>query len=182
MSRAGHACLAALALLALPASAQAHRLDEYLQATTFTLARDHIALHLRLTPGVDVAPGLIRQVDRNGDGSLSVREQHSYMAHVMQSLSLSLNGRSGQLVVQAMTFPSLAAMRTGTGVIDLELTMPARLRQGDNHLAYRNRGDGPDTVWLVNCLMPQDPAIHVMGQHRAADQSSYELDFSVSTP
>lgn len=182
MSRAGQACLAAIAVLVLPASAQAHRLDEYLQATTFSLARDHIALHLRLTPGVDVAPGLIRQIDRNGDGSLSVSEQHAYVTHVMHTLSLSLNGQSEHLLVQAMTFPSLADMQNGTGIIDLELTMPARLRQGDNHLAYRNRGDGPDTVWLANCLLPQDSAIHVIGQHRAADQSSYELDFSVSAP
>ncbi|MBV1831068.1 hypothetical protein HNW77_10520 [Komagataeibacter sp. AV436] len=182
MSRAGQALFTAIALLALPAAAQAHRLDEYLQATTFSLARDQIALHLRLTPGVDVASGLIHQIDRNGDGSLSASEQKSYVTHIMQTLSLSLNGQSGHLHVQAMAFPSLAEMQMGTGVIDLALTMRAHFRQGNNHLAYHNQGDGPDTVWLVNCLLPQDPAIHVTQQHRAADQSSYELDFSISMP
>ncbi|AQU87510.1 hypothetical protein B0W47_08500 [Komagataeibacter nataicola] len=182
MSRAAQALFTAIALLALPAAAQAHRLDEYLQATTFSLTRDHIALHLRLTPGVDVAPGVIHEIDRNDDGSLSLSEQHAYVSRIMQALSLSLNGRSGPLLVRAMTFPSPAALQTGTGVIDLELTMQGRFRQGDNHLAYHNRGNGPGTVWLVNCLLPQDPAITVIRQNRTIDQSSYELDVSVSVP
>lgn len=179
MNMTGIAFLASAALLSVPVSASAHRLDEYLQATTIGLARDHILLHLRLTPGVDVADGVIHQIDRNGDGVLSSAEQHSYVAQIAQTLSLSLNGQDGHLLTDMATFPSVAAMKAGTGVIDLQFRMKISLGSGTFRLAYRNRGAGPDTVWLVNCLLPQDPALHVLQQKRSEDQSSYVMDFSV---
>ncbi|MBO1326572.1 hypothetical protein K2X14_15525 [Acetobacter sp. TBRC 12305] len=180
MTGTGKAFFAALVLLGLPASAQAHRLDEYLQATTVTLARDHILLHLRLTPGVDVAESIIRQIDRNGDGRLSFAERRSYVWQVTQRLSFSLNGHSDRLLTEVAKFPSLTAIRTGTGVIDLQIRIKTSLQKGNYHLAYTNRGAGPETVWLVNCLQPQDPAIHIVQQKRSENQSSYMLDFSIS--
>ncbi|QHC35181.1 hypothetical protein [Komagataeibacter xylinus] len=182
MNRAWHALFMVIVLLALTASASAHQLDEYLQATTLNLARDHVSLRLRLTPGVDVASGIIRQMDRNGDGSLSAAEQQSYAAHIIRTLSLSLNGRRGRLLVDAMTFPSLSEIRAGTGIIDLQLKLRRDPCMGNNRLLYHNRGADPETAWLVNCLMPQDPAIHIIRQQRSADQSSYVLDFSVGPP
>ena len=35
----------------------AHRLDEYLQATTVSLDKEHVGLELRLTPGAAVHAG-----------------------------------------------------------------------------------------------------------------------------
>jgi len=174
-----NAFLAAAALLLLPVSASAHRLDEYLQATTIGLARDHIALHLRLVPGVDVAEAIIRQIDTNHDGILSQAEQQAYVSRIIKSLSLSLNGRPLGLTLDAATFPPLAEIRGGTGVLDLRFTSDATLRQGRNHLAYANHGAGSETVWLVNCLLPQDPALHVLQQKRSRDQSDYQLDFTL---
>ena len=168
--------LAGAALLALPVTASAHRLDEYLQATTIAPARDHIALHLRLVPGVDVAGAVIRQIDTNHDGLLSPAEQQAYVARVTRSLSISLNGEPMAMVPEAATFPSLAAMRGGTGVLDLRFRVNAALKTGASHLAYRNAGAGPETVWLVNCLVPQDPGLHVLRQTRSQDQSDYQLD------
>ena len=49
----------------------AHRLDEYLQATTVAVTRGHVVLRVRLTPGVAVAPAVLAQIDANGDGALS---------------------------------------------------------------------------------------------------------------
>lgn len=169
---------AALLLLSLPASA--HRLDEYLQATTIALFRNHIALHLRLVPGVEVAEGVIRQMDINRDGILSRAEQQAYISRVTQSLSLALNGQSLVLALNSATFSSLTAMRDGTGVLDLQFTSGASLQNGSNHLTYHNRGTGPETVWLVNCLVPQDPGLHVLRQTRSRNQSDYQLDFTLS--
>lgn len=169
--------VAGVALL-LPVTASAHRLDEYLQATTIAPARDHLALHLRLVPGVDVAGAVIGQIDTDHDGRLSPAEQQAYVARVAHGLSVSLNGEplALALVPDAATFPSLAAMRGGTGVLDLRFRVRAALKSGANHLAYRNAGAGPETVWLVNCLVPQDPGLHVLRQTRSQDQSDYQLD------
>ncbi|GBR09948.1 hypothetical protein GCM10007868_28450 [Gluconobacter frateurii] len=174
------ASFAAIVLLAVPASAFAHRLDEYLQATTLNITHSDISLHLRLTPGVDVAEGVIGQIDRNGDGNLSLAEQVGYVSRVTRGLSLSINGRPSQLIAGEAYFPSVAAMKAGTGTIDIHLRAVTEFQKGKYRLIYRNRGSGLDTVWLVNCLFPQDTAIHVLQQGRSEDQSSYTLDFSVS--
>ncbi|WP_246375969.1 hypothetical protein [Gluconacetobacter takamatsuzukensis] len=172
--------MALMALLAaIGAPAQAHRLDEYLQATTIDLARDGITLRLRLTPGVDVAARVIGQIDRNGDGVLSAQEQQNYAEQVARTLSLSLNGTSIALHPDAGAFPTVAAMRGGAGTIDLAFDVRTRLENGAYRLAYSNGASGPDTVWLANCLLPRDSSIHVTQQHRSADQSSYRLDFVV---
>ncbi|PYD75464.1 hypothetical protein [Novacetimonas pomaceti] len=182
MNRVGIALFAAGILLLSGGAAMAHRLDEYLHAATLDLTRTHILLHLRLTPGMDVANDVIRQMDRNSDGRLSPVEQRAYVSQIMQGLSLSLNGRAARLRVEALTFPTIAEMRAGTGVIDLRFSVKTGLQTGSYRLTYRDRGAGTGTVWLVNCLLPQDPAIHVTRQKRSEDQSSYMLDFSISPP
>ncbi|RBM07454.1 hypothetical protein [Novacetimonas cocois] len=182
MNRVRIALFAAGVLLLPCASAMAHRLDEYLHATTFDLTRTHILLHLRLTPGMDVADRIIRQMDRNSDGRLSPVEQRAYVSQIMQGLSLSLNGRAARLRMETFTFPTIAEMRAGTGVIDLRFGVKTDLQTGSYRLTYHDRGGGTGTVWLVNCLLPQDPTIHVTEQKRSEDQSSYMLDFSISPP
>ena len=47
---------ASLLLLTFGTPASAHRLDEYLQATTISLEKNRVQAQIRLTPGVAVAP------------------------------------------------------------------------------------------------------------------------------
>ena len=47
--------LCAVMLLSAATQALAHRLDEYLQATTFIVDGDHVEAQMRLTPGVQVS-------------------------------------------------------------------------------------------------------------------------------
>ncbi|MCE2576553.1 hypothetical protein [Komagataeibacter sp. FNDCR2] len=169
----------AVILLAVYFPAQAHRLDEYLQATTIGLARDGITLRLRLTPGVDMADRVIRQIDRNGDGVMSTEEQRGYAERIAGNLSLSLNGKSVSLRPDAGAFPTIDMMKGGTGLIDIAFDAQGRLGNGPYHLVYRNRPADARTVWLVNCLLPQDPSIHILQQKRSKDQSLYQLDFLV---
>ncbi|GBQ57388.1 hypothetical protein [Komagataeibacter swingsii] len=171
--------LAAAMLAATCGPAGAHRLDEYLQATVIDVTRQHIAVTLRLTPGVDVASTVIHQIDSNGDGILSPQEQQAYVARVRQGVSFSINGKPVSLNSVASVFPSVTALRTGSGVISLHFRIMTSLAPGSYRLAYANRGMGPDTVYLVNGLLPHDPAIHVERQERSVNQSTYALDFTV---
>ncbi|MBE7729797.1 hypothetical protein [Komagataeibacter sp. FXV3] len=172
--------LAMIGLSAARSPAYAHRLDEYLQATVIDVTRQHIAMTLRLTPGVDVASGVINQIDSNADGILSPQEQQAYVARVRQGLSFSINGNPASLTVADATFPSVMTLRTGSGVISLRFHIATRLTPGAYQLAYTNHGVGPDTVYLVNGLLPHDPAIHIERQRRSVNQSTYELDFTVA--
>jgi len=60
-----------LGLVALPSSALAHQLDEYLQATLVSIEPGEIRLQINLTPGVAVAEQVLALVDRDHGGSPS---------------------------------------------------------------------------------------------------------------
>lgn len=65
-----------LAASATPASA--HRLDEYLQATTVLLTRDHLRLDIRRAPGMAIAKSVLDSIDTNRGGLVGDDEQRAY--------------------------------------------------------------------------------------------------------
>lgn len=174
--------LAALALLSLAAPALAHRLDEYLQATTIAVARGHIAIRLHLTPGADIAPALLAAIDADGDGAISAAEQHAYVEQVRRDLTLTVDGGPTPLRLVSASFPPVAAMRAGSGdmLIAFEAGVPAT---GSRHrLRFENRHRTDIAVYLVNTLLPDDPAIRIVAQQRSYDQSTYRLDYALDAP
>lgn len=173
---------AAIALLLMPEIACAHRLDEYLHATTFGITPQQIMLHLRLVPGVDIANSVIKQIDTNQDGILSNSEKQSYLSRIAQGLLVNLNGKQLVPTLQTAAFPSVAEMQGGTGVLDMQFVMHVTTQNGLNHLTYINNAYSPETVWLVNCLVPQDPTLHILKQIRSQNQSHYTLDFTITLP
>lgn len=178
---------ARLALLAvvfcwLATPAFAHRLDEYLQATTITLEKDRVVLQLRLTPGVAVAAQVLARLDANGDGTISDAEQQAYAEQVRRDLSLAVDGRPVPLRLVSSTFPPAEEITGGVG--DILLTFDANLPAGSaatHRLTFENHHQSAVAVYLVNCLLPRDPGIHVVAQDRSYDQARYQLDFSFGT-
>jgi hypothetical protein len=75
--RAAPLAVLGMAIL-LPATAAAHRLDEYLQTTRLALAPDGVVVALDLTPGGDVVSGVLAPIDCDGDRRLSSVEGRSY--------------------------------------------------------------------------------------------------------
>ncbi len=71
------AIIAACTFVFAPA-ALAHRIDEYLQATVFTLQADRVQASMRLIPGILVAPSVIAEIDTNRDGVFSKTEEQAY--------------------------------------------------------------------------------------------------------
>ncbi len=59
----------------------AHRLDEYLQATRLSVALDRIELEIDLTPGVSIAERIVTAIDTDRDGRFSPAESDAYAAH-----------------------------------------------------------------------------------------------------
>src|ERR1700760_3470984 len=105
--------LVTLLFFACAFSAHAHRLNEYLQATTILLTRDSITLHLHLTAGSDVAKQVLKQVDANGDGVLSNAEQQAYAKFVIQNLVLNIDNNDNTLQLVSWNFPSVNAISNG---------------------------------------------------------------------
>ena len=162
----------------LPATVFAHRLNEYLEATTISLSRNEVFIELRLTPGVDVAPTLLKNIDRNNDGRISPEEQQAYLAVLSHDFSLMLDGRNAALQLVSSSFPDEEAMKKG--MADIIIRYEAKIEQaGASHqLKLTNVHYKPIAVYLVNCILPADTTIRVINQTRSADQSVYQLYFA----
>ena len=172
--------LCAVMLLSAATQTLAHRLDEYLQATTFIVGGDHVDAQMRLTPGVQVSGRVLAAIDANGDGVISEAEQQAYAKQVSRDLSLEIDGYPLQVRLVSSMFPKLEQMKEGIG--DILLNFEADLSQGglNRRLTFENHHLSAISVYLVNCLVPSDLSIHVAAQGRNYDQSFYQLDYSLT--
>ncbi len=171
--------LVALVWCWLATPAFAHRLDEYLQATTMAVEKDRLVLQLRLTPGVAVAAQVLASIDANADGTISDAEQRAYAERVRRDLSLGVDGSTVPLRLVSSAFPRAEEITGGVG--DILLTFAADLPAGGaatHRLTFENHHKSAIAVYLVNCLVPQDPGIRVLAQDRSYEQARYQLDFS----
>jgi HupE / UreJ protein len=160
-------------LVAMPALA--HRLDEYLQATIFSIEPGNIHATMRLVPGVAVAPGVIASIDSDHDGVLSWDEQHRYAEHVMADLELKEDGRDLPLHLASVTFPSVDQMKMGTGEIELAFSADLPAVRGDHQLTFENHHQSGISVYLVNSLVPRNQNLHLEAQSRNQNQSFYQV-------
>ncbi|RYY18095.1 MAG: HupE/UreJ family protein [Alphaproteobacteria bacterium] len=167
--------LLVLALWASPASA--HRLDEYLEATTIDAGTQRVALEVRLTPGVDVAPGILKAMDTNRDRHVSDAERHAYAEQVRLNLSLSIDQAPRPLWLVAIAFSTDQQMRRGAGGIVLRFEAAGAGAGGAHRLTFENRHRRDIGIYLVNTLIPHEPGLSIRSQDRSFDQSRYSLDF-----
>ncbi len=174
--------LAALALLLLWSvsltPACAHRLDEFLQATTIALAKDQVAVQLRLTPGVAVAGVILADLQPDENGIIAEAAQRAYADRVSRDLSLRLDGKLLSLRLVSSTFPPVEAIQEGLGEIVLNFQSAVPPGGPDRRLVFENHHRSAIAAYLVNCLSPSDPGIHVISQSRNFAQSFYEVDYT----
>ncbi len=143
--------LVMLAAIGMPASA--HRLDEYLQATTITVDTNRVHAQVRLTPGVAVFRRVFANIDTNGDGMVSPAEQRDYAERVLRDLSMTIDGKPLLLELASWTYPPVEDMKEGRGEIQIEFNafqLPPRERQPQTGI--RESSPGPDF-----CLSRQLP-------------------------
>ena len=158
-------------------TAFAHRIDEYLQATVFSLEENRVQASMRLIPGVVVAPSVIATIDRNGDGAFSDDEEKSYSRQVLDELTVTIDARSVRPRLISWSFPDAARLRDGIGEIHIEYEL--ELPHGNSHrsVIVENHHLSNTSVYLMNVLVPKDPGILLLAQKRNSKQSLYELDF-----
>ena len=171
---------AALLVLALVSGLPvgAHNLDEYLQAAVIALDRDRVRISMRLLPGVAVLPRVMARIDTNSDGTLSASEQQAYAMRVLDDLTLSIDGVRVKPQLLSVEFPALEQMAAGLGDIKIEIAAALPAGHADRKLVFENHHQSAISAYLVNCLVPRDPAIKILTQRRNETQSFYELDYS----
>jgi hypothetical protein len=178
--------LASLALfaaaLACPARADAHRLDEYLQASRLSVDRDRVAIELDLTPGASAASTVAKWVDTDADGRMSAREQNQYARAVIAALELSVDGRPAPIRLLDAQFPDAIDFGRGEGVIRLRAEAATPLAAAGRHtLSYTNAHRPATSVYLVNALVPADPRLVITRQDRDPAQHRLTLDYDLTS-
>ena len=168
-----------LILMALPVTARAHRLDEYLQATRLLLAQDHILLRIDLTPGVDIAPAIFALVNTDHDGRISEAEGKAYANRLLKDVIFEVDGQPQRLEVIRNQYPSFQEMQDGTGTIRVEARTVWRSTTGHHMLFFRNNHKTDFGAYLVNALLPASREIAITDQHRDPLQREIRLNFSV---
>jgi hypothetical protein len=168
---------ASLILLSFGLRASAHRLDEYLQATTISLEKIRVQAQIRLTPGVAVFPFVIATIDTNGDGIISAFEQRAYAERVLGDLSLAVDGDHLKLELISADFPEVDAMKEGIGQLRIDFSAEVRGDNPERKLIFENHHQSRIASYLVNCLVPEDPDVRVTAQNRNYEQSFYELQY-----
>ena len=168
---------AAALLVALAAPAGAHALDEYLQAVLIGIEKDRVTISLRLVPGVAVLPDVLRGMDGNGDGDVSVAERQSYPVRVLDDLHLSLNGERLPLRLISADIPAPEQFQGGVGQMRMEFIAELPPAPAQRRLVLENRHQSRIAAYLVNSLATIEPDIRLLTQRRNADQSFYQLDY-----
>jgi hypothetical protein len=164
--------VSALLALGLAGSADAHRLDEYLQATLIGVTRDAIDVEINLTPGVQMLPVLMTVIDQDRDGRISPAEEQAYVERVTREVQLHVDGAPVPLSLIESSFPPLESMQEGLGTISMKL----RAARTGHRLRFENRHLPQLSAYLVNCLAVQD--LVVSRQERDEAQKSIEFEYS----
>src|SRR5688572_28663145 len=144
-------------LLATVTPADAHRLDEYLQATFVAVEKDRARLDMYLTPGANVLPSVLADIDADADGIISEPEQRTYAARVLTDLSITLNGAQLSPRLVAVEFPALAQMKEGLGELHLEFTVELPRSGTNRSLRLASRHHRRIAVYQINSLVSRDP-------------------------
>ena len=167
-------------LLALPTPGMAHRLDEYLQTTRLSLARDRIDLEIDVTPGVMIARDIVSHLDMDADRRISPREAEAYGKTVLQDVTLDLDGHAVLLTMTRVEVPTAEEIIDGLGTIRIRAAAPiSSLAPGRRALVFRNNHRPDGSVYLANALVPTDPGIDVTAQTRDPRQREIRIDYQV---
>jgi hypothetical protein len=168
-------------VLLTAAPAGAHRLDEYLQATTIAVEKGchqtKIRAEIRLAPGVAVFPIVLADIDSDADGVVSAAEQRAYAQRVLGDLSLSVDGTRLPLRLISATFAPRELLQEGRGEIQLRLEADVPGTGTRRRLTFENHHQSRIGAYLVNGLVSRDPDIQLAAQQRNSDQSYYQLDY-----
>ena len=159
----------------------AHRLDEYLQATRLSVARQQVDLEIDLTAGIAVAPAVFAMIDVDRSGEISAAEGDGYARQVLDAFVLTVDGQAVRPRLEAARVPTWDDMSQGVGIIRLRASasLPA-VRPGDHRLFFLNAHKPETSVYLANVLVPTDVQIEVTGQRRDGGQRELTIDYRVA--
>jgi hypothetical protein len=179
--RAGRSTALALAVMTVVIAGtgvSAHRRDEYLQAARLAIDPERVQIALDLTPGIAVAEGVLTEIDRDANGSISAAEARAYSERVLSAIALDVDGMPLSVALVDSAFPGIGTVRRGEGTTRIHAVAPMpRLPDGVHHLRYRNTYRADIGVYLANALVPASDRVTVASQRRDVDQRDLLIEY-----
>jgi hypothetical protein len=175
MRRLALACMAALGIAH---TAEAHALDEYVQALRVDVGSARLAVYLDLTPGANIASQVLRRIDEDGDNVLSPAEVEKYGRAVIADLAVSLDGADVALSLARVETPSTEELKSGQGIIRIETSTRALLSSGRHRVVVFNGHLPRSSVYLANALLP-DSETRILQQWRDTRQQTFSVDYEI---
>jgi hypothetical protein len=170
---------AVLVLFVTSGELSAHQLDEYLQATRVSIARDRVTLEVDLTPGVTIASAIVETLDANADNVIGPSEAGAYGLAVLSDLVVTFDGHPVVMTLAQIEVPAIDSMRHGLGAIHMRATGRVEARAGRHRLDVVNGHRRDTSVYMVNALVPDDVGIDVVSQSRDVHQREFHLEAAV---
>ena len=171
-----------IVLQAATTSAYAHRLDEYLQATTFSLEKHRVQVDIRLVPGVLVVREVLAAIDADKDGVIADAELRAYGHRLQRDLALAIDAKPARLQLVSSNADDVQTLSEGVGEIRLRFVADVPPGGARRSVVFENKHHRAIASYLVNCLVPADPSIRISAQHRNHAQSRYQLAYTVGAP
>ena len=168
--------IAGVMVLAAATPSAAHRVDEYLQATTLLVSAGRLELSMRLAPGVAVATTVLDSIDTNRDAAISESEGRNYGMRVLSDLFVTLDDTPVVLHLASWRSSTVEEMQRGQGEIQLEFAAALPSSRSQRRLVFENHHRTAIAAYLVNALVPEKE-IHIIKQTRNYRQSVYELAY-----
>ena len=166
-------------MLATCGEVSGHQLDEYLQATRVSIARDRVTLDVDLTPGVTIAPAIVETLDTNADNIIGPSEAGAYGRAMLSDVVVTFDGHPVAMALTQIEVPTIDEMRHGMGTIHLRATGSIAARAGRHRLDVVNDHRRDTSVYLVNALVPDDGGVDIVSQSRDAHQREFHLEAAV---
>jgi hypothetical protein len=167
--------------LGCAAPADAHRLDEYLQATRLSIDVEQVRVEIDLTPGASVAPRVFALIDTDQDGQISRAEGDTYARDVLRAVALSVDDTPIATALEDSQFPQFQDMTLGEGMIRVRATalLPS-VGAGHHHVSYANHYSPVPSVYLVNAAEQENSRIQIGQPRRDTAQRSFTLEYTVA--
>lgn len=161
----------------------AHQIDEYVSVTHVEIQSDVVRVLLRLTPGMDIAPGVMAHIDANGDGWFSEDEQRRYSQRFLETTTVAVDSVMLTPQLAETSFPALNANSSRAGQALIRMTMQATmppLEPGRHSVVVGNTNH--DVTGLVANALPDFSysAIRIGEQTRDRYQRQLEIAFVVA--
>ena len=170
-------------LLAPPRAALAHPLDVYLLYSYITVSPTQIVVELDMSPGVLIAPGLLPELDTNGDQQISDAEGQAYVSKVLPNLLLQVDGKPLSLALTKFDMPDYLITQSGYGTmrIFMAATLDGGMMTGTHTIYFNNNFAPKGAAYQVNTFVDKGVPITLGKQNRDSIYQSMTVDYTIGS-